>query len=71
MLVVAAEAGAAKARALRLVRRWAQPHRDKLFEVEKTIDIGAAALGSGFSIQLRRASTERPFSFQSRYVPIG
>ena len=71
VLIVAPGASSAKTKALRTVRGWAQPHRDKLFEVEKTIDIGAAALGLGFSIALTRASAERPFSFQSRYVPIG
>ena len=71
VLIVASDAKAAKARALATVHRWVQPHRDKLFEVEKAIDIGVLAERTGYSIRLTKAAVERPFAFECRYVPIG
>jgi hypothetical protein len=71
VLVVATDAAAAKTRALRRIQGWAQPHRDKLFEVEKTIDIGLLTERTGYSIRLTKAPIERPFAFECRYVPIG
>jgi hypothetical protein len=51
VLIVAADPAAAKTRALRMVQGWSQPHRDKLFEVEKAIDIGFLTEQTGYSIR--------------------
>ena len=71
MLIVEKDAGAAKAKALRSVAAWRQPHRDKLFEVETTIDIGASAARAGCALRLTKSKTDRPFQFTCKYVPIG
>lgn len=55
VLIVEKDAGAAKAKALRSVAAWRQPHRDKLFEVETTIDIGASAARAGCALRLTKA----------------
>ena len=71
VLIVEKDATAAKAKALRSVAAWRQPHRDKLFEVETTIDIGASAVRAGCALRLTETEIERPFQFTCKYVPIG
>src|ERR1700744_620376 len=41
VLIVAADAKSAKQKALAQVNGWAQPHKDRLFEIEKAIDVTA------------------------------
>ena len=71
LLIVAADASLAKAKALRSVAGWAQPHRDKLFEVETAIDVGASAGRRGQFVRLTKANAVRPFEFLCRFTPIG
>jgi hypothetical protein len=71
VLLVAPDANAAKARALAEVQGWSQPHRDKLFEVEKTLDITALTRNYGRPLTLIKATTKQPFNFVCKYCPIG
>ena len=47
---------------------WVSPHKDNVFEVEKAVDVAAAARGH---VRLVPGAPERPFRFEARYVPIG
>ena len=47
------------------------PHKDRIFEVEKAIDLTAFMEARGYSLRLKEAAAERPFSFTCNYVPIG
>ena len=71
ILIVAADAGAAKDRAKAQINHWQKPHKDKLFEVEKTVDISALMRDHGYHLVLRQAVQEKPFQFQCDYLPIG
>lgn len=70
VLIVATDAKAAKARALAQVENWMAPHKDKLFEVEKAVDVTASLQASGFFLRLSKAAGERPFIFTCEYRPI-
>jgi uncharacterized protein DUF1543 len=70
VLIVAPDAGAAKAKALAQVRNWTEPHKDNLFEVEKAVDITASMQAYGFFLQLTTATSEKPFAFTCEYLPI-
>lgn len=71
VLIVEKDASAAKTKALRSVSAWPQPHRDKLFQVETTVDIGSSTARAGCFLRLTASSAERPFQFACKYVPIG
>lgn len=71
LLVVAADAQAAKAKALAQVNGWFQPHKDRIFEVEKAIDLSRVIGWEGYVLILTKAPAERPFEFTCNYVPIG
>jgi hypothetical protein len=71
ILIVATDAAAAKDRAKAQIKHWQKPHRDKLFEVEKTVDISALMQDHGYHLVLRPAAQEKPFQFQCDYLPIG
>jgi Domain of Unknown Function (DUF1543) len=71
VLIVENNAISAKAKALRSVAAWRQPHRDRLFEVETTVDIRASAGRPGLSIRLTRSEAAKPFTFFCRFAPIG
>ncbi len=62
---------AAKAKALTHVNGWYRPHKDRIFEVEKAVDISAALGREGYALTLTGATAARPFSFTCDYVPIG
>jgi hypothetical protein len=70
VLVVAPSEIAAKARALQMVDGWSTPHKDRLFDVEKMLDIGAAVERAGCFVRLRKAAAERQFTFECGYLPI-
>src|ERR1700755_2363672 len=59
ILLVATDAKTAKAKALAQIQHWTMPHRDKLFEIEKAIDITAQMQRYGYSLQLVKAVTEK------------
>lgn len=70
VLIVAQDAVAAKAKALTLVQDWNLPHKDRLFEVDKAVDLSAALRQRGYSIHLDEAKELKPFTFTCDYVPI-
>jgi hypothetical protein len=63
--VVAADAAAAKARALAQVDGWDAPHKDKLVAVD------VALRHSGYGLKLTAAATPKPFRFTCQYLPLG
>lgn len=71
LLLVAPDAQAAKAKALAQIEDWFLPHKDRIFEVEKAVDLSAFAGASGYNLQLAKASRTKQFSFVCNYVPIG
>jgi hypothetical protein len=71
ILIVADDSDAAKQRAKAQIDHWHKPHKDKLFEIEKTVDISALLASRGYHLMLRPAVQERPFQFQCDYWPIG
>ncbi len=70
ILLVAPDAKAAKAKALTKIKRWSEPHKDNLFEVEAAIDVSASMRRYGYFLQLTKAVVERPFTFVCKYLPI-
>ena len=71
VLLVAPDAKAAKERALMLIQDWRLPHKDNVFEVEKTVDVSAVLERDGYCLRLTRATSEKPFTFVCNYLPIG
>ena len=71
VLIVAPDEVAAKAMAKVQINHWQKPHKDRLFEIEKTLDIGAQMQRDGYYLTLRLATRERPFQFQCDYRLIG
>ena len=70
VLIVAPNADTAKTRALALVKGWAQPHKDKLFEVDQTLDLSNTLRHYGCFLRLTKASEEKPFKFVADYIRI-
>lgn len=70
VLIVAEDAKAAKSRALKLVKGWQQPHKDKLFEVDQAVDLSAALKRYGYFIHLTKASEVTAFTFVADYILI-
>ena len=70
ILLVAEDAIAAKAKALVQIGSWSLPHKDKLFEVEKAVDITASMQRYGYFLRLTKAVAEKPFKFVCDYLPI-
>jgi hypothetical protein len=70
LLLVAADAKTAKAKALAQVSGWHQPHKDRIFEIEKAVDLSAAVGSAGYKLDLTPARAVRPFQFTCKYVPI-
>ena len=71
VLLVAPDAKAATAKALEQIRGWSSPHRDKVFEIEKAIDLTAFLQGRGQFLTLTSATEKRPFTFVCGYLPLG
>jgi Domain of Unknown Function (DUF1543) len=70
ILVVASNEIAAKARALEMIDGWSSPHKNRLFDVEKILDVGAAVQRAGCFVRLTKAAVESPFTFECGYLPI-
>jgi hypothetical protein len=70
VLIVASDAASAKQKAMMQTNGWSLPHKDRLFEVEKAVDLTALLRGYGRFISLTPATTEKPFAFQCDYRPI-
>lgn len=71
VLLVAPDAKAATKKALAQVNNWTLPHKDKVFEVEKAVDVTELMTHYGYSLKLVKASSRRPFLFECGYIPIG
>jgi hypothetical protein len=71
VLIVSPDETAAKAKAKAQINHWQKPHRDRLFEIEKTLDICAQMQRHGYYLMLRLATQEKPFQFECDYRPIG
>ena len=71
VLIVSSDEAAAKVKAKAQVNHWQKPHRDRLFEIEKTLDIGAQLQRQGYYLSLRPATQEKSFQFECDYRPIG
>jgi hypothetical protein len=70
VLLVTRDANTAKAKAKAQIQHWASPHRDKLFDIEKAVDITALMQRYGYALRLTKAVSERPFTFVCQYLPI-
>lgn len=70
VLLVASDTKAATARALVEINRWALPHKDNVFEVEKAVDVTALMSRYGCVLTLTKASLVKPFRFTCDFVPI-
>lgn len=71
ILLVVADAKEAKFRGLSEIKDWSEPHRDKAFEVEKTLDVTALTRGYGHYLTLTKAKDAKSFNFVCKYTPIG
>jgi hypothetical protein len=71
VLIVAGDAESAKDKAKAQVNHWQKPHRDRLFEIEKALDVGALLQRHGYHLALRAATEPRAFQFRCDYRPIG
>lgn len=71
ILIVAVDAVTAKGKAKAQINHWQKPHRDKLFEIDKTLDISELMRRHGYHLALWPATHEKPFQFQCDYRPIG
>lgn len=71
VLIVAADAKAAKTKAKAEIKHWQMPHQDQLFEVDKAVDIGSQLQQRGYHLVLQPATRVQPFKFQCDYLPIG
>jgi hypothetical protein len=71
VLIVAPGDASAKAKAKARINHWKKPHRDRLFEIEKTLDISALMQLHGHHLGLRLATQEKPFRFECDYRSIG
>lgn len=70
VLLVTRDADTAKAKAKAQIQHWSAPHRDKLFDVEKAVDVTALMQRYGCSLKLTKAAGEKPFTFVCQYLPI-
>lgn len=71
VLIVSPDEKAAKAKAKAQINHWQKPHRDRLFEIEKTLDVGAQVQRQGYHLILTPAGREKPFQFECDYRLIG
>ncbi len=70
VLLVTPDADTAKAKAKAQIKHWVSPHRDKLFDVEKAVDVTSMMQHYGYSLRLTKAANEKPFTFVCKYLPI-
>jgi hypothetical protein len=71
VLLVASDVKSAITRGLKDVRGWSLPHRDRIYEVEKAINLTALFRGRGLYLSLSRAVEQKPFNFTCKYVRLG
>ncbi|KAB2689150.1 DUF1543 domain-containing protein [Brucella pseudogrignonensis] len=70
VLLVCPDAKTAKARALAEIQHWSQPHKDKVFEVEKAVNVSKSVEARGYSIELVPSPAAIPFDFVCKYLKI-
>jgi hypothetical protein len=71
VLLVASDNETAKQKAKAQISHWQKPHKDRLFEIEKTLDLTNLMQRYGYHLVLRPAASERPFLFECDFRPIG
>jgi hypothetical protein len=71
VLIVAPDEKTAKAKAKTQINHWQKPHRDRLFEIEKALDVSAQMRGYCYHLVLQPTTLEWPFQFQCDCRPIG
>jgi len=71
VLIVSSDETAAKAKAKAQINHWQKPHRDRLFEIEKTLDVGTQMQRQGYNLILTPATQKKSFQFQCDYRLIG
>ncbi|WP_213769581.1 DUF1543 domain-containing protein [Bradyrhizobium sp. dw_78] len=71
VLVVATDINAAKQKALQQINDWVQPHKDRIFEIEKAVDLTALTESYGCVLSLTPAAAAKPFVFSCLYLPLG
>jgi hypothetical protein len=71
VLIVAPDRDTAKRKALAQINDWIEPHKDRIFEIEKALDVTAIMSRYGCSLTLTPAAIEKPFVFECEYLPIG
>ena len=69
--MIANDAADAKAKALRKITGWAQPHKDNVLEIDKMMDVSDLLRGNGYFVTLTKAANEQPFQFVCEYLAIG
>lgn len=70
IFVVADSLPKAKARALKSVTGWREPHRDDMFEAEQAFSLGTAGAQHRLHIHLTPAATPKALAFTCDYTPI-
>jgi hypothetical protein len=68
VLLVAPNAKTAIARALEEIRGWSLPHRDRIFEVEKVINLNVPLLSRGHFLILKTSLTLKQSAFTCKCV---
>lgn len=70
VFVVADSLAKAKARALRSVTSWREPHRDEMYEAEQAFAIGAEGAMLPLHIHLTPSALAKELAFTCDYTPI-
>jgi len=70
VFVVADSLAKAKARALRSVTGWREPHRDEMYEAEQAFAIGAEGAMLPLHIHLTPSALAKELAFTCDYTPI-
>lgn len=70
VFVVANSVPQAKARALKSVTGWREPHRDEMYEAEQAFAIGAEGTMPNLHIHLTPSAVTKELTFTCDYTPI-
>ena len=68
ILMVAESQAAAIKRALNELRHWRLPHKDSLFDVEKTLALGTVVQQMGYFLHLTPTSQQHPLKHHLKYI---
>ena len=70
VFIVAESVPQAKARAIKAVKGWTQPHRDEMYEAEQAFCLHEGVRERRLYIPLTRAAEGREVQFTCEYKPI-